>query len=142
MSDLSYQIGLNNLQMKSLVIQSFAGSSDSQAKNTAQIVNTFSKNIQEAQNIAIYSIEGDSKYNSDIDNDSDGIITFNEYVQYLTQQKLEKSSNALKNLARFTKTTDSTTGLEKITITDIGRAIRSYVNNLANVPEAKISAKA
>jgi len=95
--------------------------------------------------MAIYAVEGDAKYDKEIDSDSNGIITYNEYVKYLSTQRIENSnSSALRNLARFAASEDSETGAKTFTITDVGKSLRSYINNYLNRSsvESIISAEA
>ena len=93
--------------------------------------------------VHVYAKKGDSKYKEEIDINDDGTITFNEYVKYINEQNFSTSANdALKNLARYTKTQDDETKTETITIQNIGKAIRSYMTNSILLPQGKINTEA
>ena len=84
-----------------------------------------------------------TKYNKEIDYNDDGTITFDEYVKFINSQTFSTTANdALKNLAKYVKTKDAETEAEKITIQNIGKAIRSYQTLSSLLPQGIINTKA
>ena len=138
---ISDQIKLSTLDLNSQLLQgTFSAISKVSGQKTTQ-TNSLTSALT-SNNFSVYAVEGDSKYKEEIDSDDDGIITFNEYVKYVSEQSFnDKTNNALKNLARYTKTEDSETGTEKVTIQNLGKAIRSYLNSSITLPQGKINAE-
>ena len=140
-SSVANEIKLSMLELNSQIMQgttsviSNIGGAKKQTNVLSEVLNT--------KNDPVYAKKGDSKYKSEIDSNDDGVITFNEYVQYISEQSFSTSANdALKNLARYTKTQDSETGLEMVSIQNLGKAIRSYITNSVLLPQGKINTKA
>ena len=140
MSEVSNQVNLNMLQLSSQLVQEFSQLSIGNNSNANSALN-FINNSKNSSKI-VYAVKGDSRYDEEMDADSDSIVTFNEYVKYLSEQKLG-TKTLPNNLAKFTKTIDSETGLETVRITDIGKSIRTYLNNYLslNFANTKISTK-
>ena len=134
MAELSVweQIKMNDLDLRQLLMQSMFDTNSSVL------------NLQKAagnKNNTAYAVKGDNKYDKEMDSDSDGTITYNEYVRYISQQNLKKynipsNSTALKNIF------DSESGTNRSKILNYGKAISSYITNSALLPQGIISRKA
>lgn len=134
MADLSVwdQIKMNNLDLKQTLMQNMFDSNSS-------ILNLQKTNS--SKNNMTYAVKGDNKYDEEMDSDSDGTITYNEYVRYISQQNLKKynipaNSTVLKNIF------DTDSGTSKSQILNYGKAISSYIVNSALLPQGIISKKA
>ena len=138
MPDLSAfdQIMMNNLDLKSTLMQNMFSS------NTT--ANPLVANLQQAvqsKNNMVYAAKGDSKYKEDMDADEDGTITYNEYVQYVSQQNLKKY-NIPTNSTTFKNIFDKDSGTNKTKILNLGKVLSSYLVNSALLPQNKISKEA
>ena len=88
-----------------------------------------------------YAVEGDSKYDEKYDTNDVGIVTFNEYVKYVTDNMASKYYIPKSNTI-FQNGIDSLTGLNKFTVTNIGRVLSNYLNNYAQLHEGIIEKEA
>ncbi len=88
-----------------------------------------------------YAVEGDSKYKQEIDSNSDGIITYDEYVKYVTEN-ISSKYNIPKSSTTFWAGEDSQTGLFKFSVTNMGRILSSYLNNSTQFPAGIIEQEA
>lgn len=128
---VSDQIRMNSLDLNSMLMQSMfsASSSIGTAQKTA------------STNVLAYAVKGDSKYDEEMDSDSDGTVTFNEYIKYVSSQNLSKyklpeNSTVIKNLFN----TESGTG--KTQILNYGKALSNYILSSTVLPNSIISARA
>ena len=131
MADLSAydQIMMNNLDLKSTLMQNMFGTSSSLA--------ALQKSVNSKNNMP-YAIEGDKKYNAEMDTDSDGVVTYNEYVKYISNQNLSKY-NIPTNSTTFKSIFDSETGTNKTQILNLAKALSSYISNYTVLPQGIIS---
>ena len=130
------QIMINSLDLKSVLLQNTFGS------NT--VTESLTSSIQQAvqsKNNMVYASDGDSKYNEEMDSNSDGEITYNEYVKYISQQNL-KQYNIPTNSTTLTNIFDTESGTTKSQILNFGKALSNYLVNSAILPQAKISKEA
>ena len=74
------QIRMNSLDLNSMLMQNMFGTSS--AISSAQKTSS--------ANALAYAVKGDKKYDEKMDYDSDGTVTFNEYVKYVSSQNLKK----------------------------------------------------
>ena len=136
-ASVANQIRLSMLELNSQILQNNANTIAN--LNTKKSKTNTVANALTSTNSFIYATKGDSKYKEEIDTNSDNIITFNEYVKYINEQNFSNTNSAIQNLARFTKTEDSDSGVETITIQNLGKAIRNYTNNYLTLPESLIN---
>ena len=94
-----------------------------------------------SKNSMTYAVKGDSKYDEDIDADSNGTITYSEYIKYATKQGQEKF-NLPTNSTTFSKLLDSETGMTKPQILNMGKALNSYLANSKILPQSLIQKEA
>lgn len=134
MAELSFadQLKLSNLELKSTLMQNMFDTSSS--------ISALQKSINSRNNLA-YAVEGDSKYDEEMDTDSDGTITYNEYVKYISQQNLKKYDIPT-NQTTFKNIFDSDTGLTKTQILNIGKAFSNYIANASVLPKGIINKEA
>jgi len=131
MAELSFadQLKLSNLELQSTLMQNMFDTSSS--------ISALQKSINSKNNLA-YAVEGDNKYDEEMDANSDGTVTYNEYVKYISQQNLSKY-NIPTNQTTFKSIFDSDTGLTKTQILNIGKAFSTYIANSALLPKGIIS---
>ena len=130
------QIKMSSFELNSQIMQGVYNASSNvsnQQKQTEALTSALT-----SKSGAVYAVKGDNKYKKEIDYNSDGIISFSEYAKYISEQKIS-NNEALKNLVKYTKSEDAET--EKITIQNIGKAIRSYQTLSALLPQGIINAK-
>ena len=125
------QMRMNNLDLNSMLMQNMFGVSSSidSAQKTS------------STNALAYAVKGDKKYDAEMDTDSDGTVTFNEYVKYISSKNLKKynlpeKSTIIKNLF------DSESGATKTQILNYGKALSTYLLNSAVLPQSIISKQA
>ena len=140
-SAVSKQVKLNMFELNSQIMQ---GTLDiaSNLKSKQSQTNNLTKSLTTSKT-SVYASKGDSKYKAEMDSNNDSVITFNEYINYVNEQ-ISSKTNGLKidNLIKYTKTEDSETGEQKVSIQNFGKAIGSYLNNYVKLPESKINAEA
>lgn len=130
---LANQIALSNLELTSKLMQGLNNVSKTEtSKNqlTALKVNKTSGKFA-------YATKGDARYKKEIDTDNDGIVSYNEYVKYITENLSEKN-NIPKSLTTYTNEQDEETGLLTFKVTNLRKALISYMNNAANLPVSLI----
>ena len=127
---LQSQIKMSNLELTSQLMQgtfnSISKISKSQSMLTSLGVNNNSGKL-------IYASEGDVRYKDEIDTNDDGVVTYNEYVKYVTDN-LSAKNNIPKSVTLFKNEEDSDTGLTKFTVTNLSKVISSYLNASAKFP--------
>ena len=122
------QMRMNNLDLNSMLMQSmFSASSSISSAQKAMTTNALA-----------YAVKGDKKYNKEMDTDSDGTVTFNEYVKYISSQnvskyKLPENKTVIKNLF------DVENGANKTQILNYGKALSSYILSSTVLPQSLIS---
>lgn len=125
------QMRMNNLDLNSMLMQSmFSASSSISAAQKAVTTNALA-----------YAVKGDKKYDKEMDADSDGTVTFNEYVKYISSQnvskyKLPESNTVIKSLF------DTESGTNKTQILNYGKALSSYILSSTVLPQSLISKEA
>jgi len=122
------QIRMNGLDLNSMLMQNMFSASSS--------IGTAQKTV--STNALAYAVKGDSKYDEEMDTDSNGTVTFNEYVKYVSSQNLSKyklpeSSTVIKNLF------DTESGATKAQILNYGKALSTYLLNSTILPQSLIS---
>lgn len=143
MSDISFsqQLMMNNLEMNSQILQGAFSTSSGiislQNKNNNISSLTVTNNLGKLA----YAVEGDLKYKEEIDADEDGIITYNEYVKYVTNG-ISSKYNIPKNETTFSLKEDSQTGLLKFSVTNMGKILTAYLNNSVQLPSGLIEKEA
>ena len=141
MSDLTNQLSMNMMQVNSQIL---GGLTPLTIKKTDT---NSSKGIQpidiKTNNKQVYASKGEYKYDAEMDTDSNGVVTYNEYVKYISEQSFGNNTNmkSLYNLTKFQKTTDSESGLQLLTVYNYGKALRTYINSSAKLPNSMISAE-
>ncbi len=134
MAELSIadQVRMSNLELKSTLMQNMFDTSSS--------ISAIQKAVNSKNNM-VYAEEGDSKYKEEIDTDSDGKITYNEYVKYISQQNLKKYEIPT-NQTTFKSLYDNELGFKKTQILSMGKALAAYMKNSALLPQGIISREA
>lgn len=148
MTDISFaqQLMMSNWEMNSQIMQGTFGTisniSNSQNKNTTNNISNFT--VTNSLGKLAYAVEGDSKYDKAIDSNEDGIITYNEYVKYITGSRLSKYNltDSANNTITYNLSEDSQTGLLKFSITDMNKAQASYLSNYVQLPLSLIEQEA
>lgn len=84
---------------------------------------------------AIYAKEGDDKYSEEIDANSDGKITYDEYMKYCEEQ--EKAQDT-----QQPEKAELSTDEEKIVVKNEGKAINQYAKTETEKPESKVEKEA
>ena len=125
------QIRMNGLDLNSMLMQNMFGVSSS--------INSVQKTS--STNALAYAVKGDKKYDAEMDSDSDGTVTFNEYVNYISSHNLKKynipeKSTVIKNLF------DTESGAGKTQILNYGKALSTYLLNSTILPQSIISKQA
>lgn len=133
---ITQQLMMNSLSMNSQIMQGAFGAISSisnmqnGANKTNNIVNfTITKSIGQLA----YAVEGDSKYDEEIDSNKDGIITYNEYVRSITD-KISSKYNIPKSDSTFSFEEDAKTGLLKFSVNSVGKMLTAYLNNSIQLP--------
>ena len=148
MSDISFaqQLTMNNWEMNSQILQgafsTISGISNSQ--NTSKTNNIANLTVTNSLGKLAYAVEGDSKYDKAIDSNEDGIITYNEYVKYITESRLSKYNltDSSNNSVTYNLSKDSQTGLLKFSVTNMKKVMTSYLNNYVQLPTSLIENEA
>ena len=140
MSDLSNQLSMNMMQVNSQIV---SGLNPLTIKKTDT---NSSKGIQsidiKTNNKQVYASKGEYKYDAEMDTDNNGIVTYSEYVKHISEQSFGNTNvKSLYNLTKFQKTTDSDSGLQLLTVYNYGKALRTYINSSAKLPNSMISAE-
>ncbi len=143
MADLSNQINMNMMQVNSQIVNGLSQISAFKSSSSSKTANGVFVPEINTKNTKAYAVKGDYKYKDEMDTDSNGTVTFNEYVKYISEQKFDQNSSlkSLYNLTKYTKTTDAESGLQLLTMFNYGKALRTYINSSAKLPTAKISAE-
>lgn len=148
MSETSFaqQIMMSNWEMNSQIMQgAFSAISNISGLQSGKNTNSTNgiANLTVTNNFGklSYAVEGDSKYKEEIDADDDGIITYNEYVKYITEERLSKY-NLTKSQTTYSFGEDSQTGLLKFSVTNIGKVLSAYLNNYVELPTGKVEKEA
>ncbi|MCM1004614.1 MAG: hypothetical protein NC408_09795 [Candidatus Gastranaerophilales bacterium] len=89
----------------------------------------------ESKGEAVYAEEGDDKYSEEIDANSDGKITYDEYMKYCEEQE-KAQTNQQPQKAELSKDD------EKIVVKNEGKAINQYAQAESETPESKIEDEA
>lgn len=126
------QIRLNNLDLNATLMQNMFGTSSS--------ISALQKSVNSKNNM-VYAVEGDKKYDEEMDADSDGTVTYNEYVKYISSQNLSKY-NIPENSTTFKSIFDSESGTSKTQILNLAKAFSSYISNSTLLPQGIISKEA
>lgn len=148
MSDISFaqQLTMNNWEMSSQILQgafsTISGISNSQNKSKTN--NIANLTVTNSLGKLAYAVEGDSKYDKAIDSNEDGIITYNEYVKYITESRLSKYNltDSSNNSVTYNLSKDSQTGLLKFSVTNMKKVMTSYLNNYVQLPTSLIENEA
>ena len=144
MTDISFaqQLMMSNWEMNSQIMQGAFGAisniGDSQNKSTTNNISNFT--VTNSLGKLAYAVEGDSKYDKAIDSNEDGIITYNEYVKYITESRLSKYNltDSANNTVTYNLSEDSQTGLLKFSVTNMKKIMTSYLNNYVQLPTSLI----
>ncbi len=89
----------------------------------------------ESKGEAVYAEEGDDKYSEEIDANSDGKITYDEYMKYCEEQE-KAQANQQPQKAELSKDD------EKVVVKNEGKAINQYAQAESETPESKIEDEA
>lgn len=144
MPEVSYaqQLAMSSLEMHSQIMKGTIGVisniSNSQNKNTTNNISNFT--VTNSLGKLAYAVEGDSKYDKAIDSNEDGIITYNEYVKYITETRLSKYNltDSANNTVTYNLSEDLQTGFLKFSVTNMKKIRASYLNNYAQLPTSLI----
>lgn len=134
-TSIAQQLTMNALAMNSQVMQGAFGviSNISNMQKASSSNGLANLTVTNSLGKLAYAVEGDSKYNEEIDSNEDGIITFNEYVKYVTESMSSKT-NIPKTSTTYTFGEDSQTGLLKFSVSNIGKVMSAYLNNSVQLP--------
>lgn len=110
------------------------------ASNASAAVSSLIDSIN-SKNSMTYAVKGDDKYDEDIDTNSDGTITYSEYIKYATKQGLERY-NLPTNSTTFSKLFDSESGMTKPQILNLSKALNSYLTTSKILPQSLITKEA
>lgn len=144
MTDISFaqQLMMSNWEMNSQILQgAFSTVSNiSNSQNTSKTNNIANLTVTNSLGKLAYAVEGDSKYDKAIDSNEDGIITYNEYVKYITETRLSKYNltDSANNTVTYNLSEDSQTGLLKFSVTNMKKIMASYLNNYVQLPTSLI----
>lgn len=131
-TSFAQQLLMNNMEMNSQIMQgtfSVISSLSKVQKNSSNNIPNLT--VTSSMGGLAYSVDGDSKYKKEIDTDNNGIITYNEYVKYITENRLSQL-NIPKSNTTFSFGEDSKTGLLKFSVTNFGKILNAYLNNNAS----------
>lgn len=120
MTSVSNQIMMNQLELNSQLLQSTSALS-----SKLHEVSTQAKTMS-------YAKEGDSKYDETMDSDSDGIISYDEYMEYCKENAVSVNNDSGKTIIE--KDSDAN-GIKTI---HVGKAFEMYSKASTTMPEAKI----
>lgn len=134
-TSIAQQLMINSLSMNSQIMQgTFSALSNiGNLSNNNNVFDTANYTVTNSLGKLAYAVEGDSKYDEKYDTNGDGIVTYNEYIKYITDSMMSKYNIPQSNTV-FQNGIDSLTGLNKFTVTNIGRVLSSYLNNYAQLP--------
>jgi len=140
---ITQQLMMNNLAMNSQIMQGAFGvisNIGSMQKNNSN--NTITPlTVTNSLGKLAYAVEGDSKYDEEIDTNNDGIITYNEYVKSITDSMASKY-NIPKSDSTFSFAEDPKTGLLKFSVNSVGKMLTAYLNNTIQLPSGIIEKEA
>lgn len=129
------QLMMSNWEMNSQIMQgtfsTLSNINNLQNKNNTNSISSFS--VKNNLGRLAYAVEGDSKYKEEIDSNEDGIITYNEYVNYIADRTASKY-NIPKNETTFSYQEDPKTGFLKFSVTNMGKVLSAYLNNSVQLP--------
>lgn len=89
----------------------------------------------ESEDKAIYAKEGDDKYSEEIDANSDGKITYDEYMKYCEEQEKAQETPQPEKA-------ELSTDEEKVVVKNEGKAINQYAKTESEKPESKVEKEA
>lgn len=138
-TSVTQQLMMNNLSMTSQIMQgTFSASSNiNGAKDKNSINNTSNLTVTNNLGKLAYAVEGDLKYKEEIDSNGDGVISYDEYVKYITDS-LASKYNIPKNGTTFSLGEDSQTGLFKFSVTNMTKILTAYLNSSVQLPSGLI----
>ena len=138
-TSIAQQLMMNNLSMTSQIMQGTFStlSNTGNLSNNSNVFNVANLTVTNSLGKLAYAVEGDSKYKEDIDSDDDGIITYNEYVKYITENSLQKY-NIPQNNTSFMFGENSQTGLLTFSVRNMGKVLNAYLNNFVQLPSSLI----
>lgn len=132
---IAQQLMMNNLSMTSQIMQSTfsAISNIGNLSNSNNNFNIADLTVTNSLGSLAYAVEGDAKYDEEIDVNNDGIITYNEYVKSITDS-ISSRLNIPKSNTIFSFGEDSQTGLLTFSVQNIGKILTAYMNNSIQLP--------
>ena len=142
-TSIAQQIVMSNLEMNSQIMQgAFGVISNISNLNKADSSNgSVNFTVTNSLGKLAYAVEGDSKYDEEIDSNDDGIITFNEYVKYVTE-RVSSQHNIPKTSTSYSHGEDAQTGLLKFSVSNIGKIMSAYLNNSVQLPNSFVEKEA
>ncbi len=145
MTDTAFaqQLMMSNLSMTSQIMQgTFSAISNignlQNSTNSSGVNSIANYTVTNSLGKLAYAVEGDSKYNEEIDTNGDGIITYNEYVKYISDTISSKFNLPENPSTTFKLDTDSQTGLLTFSVTNMTKILTSYLNNSVQLPSSFI----
>ena len=124
MASVSNQIMMNQLTLNAQLLQS-TNETSSKMREVASEAKTMN-----------YAAKGDAKYDEAIDTNSDGIISYDEYMQYCKENAVAPNSDSGKTIVAKDSDCD---GIKTV---HIGKAFEMYSRAGVTMPEAKVSSEA
>lgn len=138
----AHQLMMNNLSMNSQIMQSAfdAVNNLSNRKNSSKTNQVSQLSVTNNVSKVAYAVEGDSKYDKEIDTNGDGIITYNEYVRHIAERA--SKYNLPKSETTYSFGEDSKTGLFKFSVNNINKVFTAYMANTIQLPTSFIEKEA
>ncbi len=97
----------------------------SAASTVSNIQQTAGSNTQSEKTEAIYAKEGDSKYDEAMDENADGVITYEEYLTYVQENLANSASAEIPSSGSVSVKTDDSGNVQTV---NAGKALSAYSN--------------
>lgn len=98
------------------------------------------KNLQQQDKEQVYAKSGEPKYEEKMDSDSDGVITYDEYMKYCEENVSEEKEQSAGTVVE--KVEDPDSEAENVRPVNIGKALNTYAESKAEAPVSKIEGTA
>lgn len=138
-TSIAQQLMMSNLSMNSQIMQGTFGviSNISNMQKSDSSKDITSATVTDSVGKLAYAVEGDSKYDEEIDTNKDGIITYNEYVKSITDS-ISSKYYIPKSETTYSFGEDPKTGLLKFSVNSVGKMLAAYINNSIQLPSGII----
>ncbi len=128
MSEVSNQIMMQQLMLSSQLMQQM----NSTGSQKGESVSSQEKEL-------VYAKQGDPNYSEEMDADSNGTVTYDEYMEYCKENAVSPTTKLSASTKIDKEGSVDSDGIKTI---HVGKAFEMYSRSSINMPEAKINSEA